>query len=824
MTPTEVLVASIENAFASESHRDYSAWSLTDLRIAAHRQIGQANDRVTRSLTVDEAVALARIYGRWLPAARQRGEWKVESSIRSGLAQILMNVIVPNRDESRLRASELLEQIGNECIYNNDKLGAAIALTNSALAILEMHNATVGQIEKARQMCIKTKQMREKGSVDFAYSQMNLALADRKTVKLSREPDKRMQFKNILRSFDQAYRIFKKHKHLSSKYRAVYHQNILETLNDIIDYETDKVEKRLFPVSIPEGFVFDSSIGLDRVDFVRALRSNPLTLGYGETPDWVPSHKQIVCEVVAEIPEIYSRISKVKEFIKASTKVHDQLQIRLFQTETAVAGEFVTPEIPWDSLEATWESGYIESYFLTACSVLTWSESAPLSPPGKYSVLLGRIYECLLNFRRYWSVDDIGRLLARNPLTFRFASCGFAQLGDWKSAFLALEASRGLVSSKTLDMDPLEYLNCDDSVSWVHITHNPYATYCIMRKDGQFSGIELPALSGAILSAYFVNLTPNKAGPLSGRKIERGRAIKFAEEISQLLKPLSDWLDSNTGSRVALIPGGYYQAFPVWACGSIGESVLDGIRKVYSVPSREIAIRNSGRNRPALDAEPARLRVLDASAVPGSDELKWSSKEGIAIRSIMSPVTDFVEEDATRSSFLNALNSDDIVHFTGHSSADADPIRSHLVTHSGDVSCEEILDRGIKAKLVVLGSCESGLARNFTMQDEMLTIQTAVYYAGANFVIGTSWSIYDPPAFAFTVKFYEHLGSNPNIDASSIYQSYVFAVSWLRKASRSELDVLRKRYGVQANPLAGNEPAFTFYDWAAFGVVGVDLN
>jgi CHAT domain-containing protein len=151
-------------------------------------------------------------------------------------------------------------------------------------------------------------------------------------------------------------------------------------------------------------------------------------------------------------------------------------------------------------------------------------------------------------------------------------------------------------------------------------------------------------------------------------------------------------------------------------------------------------------------------------------------------------------------------------------------MRSHLVTYTGDVSCKDILDRGINAQLVVFGSCQSGLARNFIMPDEMLTLQTAAYYAGADFVIGTSWSVYDPPVFAFTVKFYERLGTSPTFTASAIYQAYVYAVSWLRKASRADLDLLRQKYGVPANPLSGTEPAFTFYDWSAFGIVGIDLS
>ncbi|MFU9026801.1 CHAT domain-containing protein [Rhodococcus erythropolis] len=825
MTPTALLLASIEDEFVAESHRDYSAWSLSDLAHASDRQIGQANVRVTRSVSPDEAHELARIYGRWLPAARQRDQWTVELRVRSGLAHILMQVIVPNRDEARMRASEIFEQIGNECTTKKDKPGAAIALTNSALAILQMHNATQEQIQKARQMCVETKRMRKKGSVDFAYSQMNLALAERLAIRFSQAPDKSMQFKNVLRSFDQAYRLFKKNDHLSSQYKAIYHQNVLETLNDLIDYETNRTEEKLFPPSIPENLDDDSiAEDLGRVAFVRALRSNPHALGFDRTPEWVPSHDEIIRHLVATNPELSDRIAKVKEFVRTSSKAQAPLQIRLFQTETAVAGALGVPDIPWESLEETWRKGEVESYFLTARSILTWTESASFSPQTQYLNLLERIHECLLIFRRSWSVEDIRRLIERNPLTFRFTGCAFAQLSDWKSAFLVLEASRGLVSSKTLDSDPLEHFDHDDSISWIHITHSPNATYCIMRQGVNFSGIALPELSGSTLTARFINLTAEMAGPLSVGPIDRRRAVASAEEIGQLLEPISAWITSNAGPQVALIPGGFYQAFPIWACGTLGNSVLDGTRRVFTVPSREISIKNAIRKLDSTRGEVASIKVLDASSIPGQAQLKWSPREKTAIRKLMSQGIEFSEEDATRTSVLDSFNLDDIVHFTGHSVADLDPLQSRLLTYSGDVTCEDILDRGITSRLVLFDSCESGLARNAIMQDEMLTLSTAAYYAGADLVIDTSWTVYDPPAFAFTAKFYESLGGATQVTFSSVYQAYVHAVSWLKKATLSDLDGLRQEYGVPVGALSGSDLAFTFYDWSAFGVVGIDLN
>ena len=108
----------------------------------------------------------------------------------------------------------------------------------------------------------------------------------------------------------------------------------------------------------------------------------------------------------------------------------------------------------------------------------------------------------------------------------------------------------------------------------------------------------------------------------------------------------------------------------------------------------------------------------------------------------------------------------------------------------------------------------------------MLSLQSAMYYAGVDLVVGTSWPIRDVAGFVFSVKFYETLAASclgqSEPLASSVVDTCAAAQAWMRSASVGDVNALIQGYG--APPVVGSPDkalAFDFYDWGAFGVVGV---
>jgi CHAT domain-containing protein len=258
----------------------------------------------------------------------------------------------------------------------------------------------------------------------------------------------------------------------------------------------------------------------------------------------------------------------------------------------------------------------------------------------------------------------------------------------------------------------------------------------------------------------------------------------------------------------------------------LGNVVSNGERRVSSSPSRTISYKNS-EARARRDQPSSLIAIEEASSVAGFDPLPWSQHEPTALTSIYSDLIGIRTNSATLDSLYSSLSDCLVTHFTGHSYADPDPYLSAIATYGERVTVRDLLELEICSDLVVLGSCQSGLALNFRQQDEYLSIQSAIFYAGARYCIGTSWPVRDYVAFAFSVQFYSAMKSRQEYAAdvgfSPTRESFAQVVNWMRNSTLEEVNRTFSDYGVpqlEGDPAA---PAFRYYDWAAFGVIGTPL-
>lgn len=822
-TATAVLLDKIESAFNSESDPGrYSGWGKEEVRQVAEPSMREANELNIRNMSVQSALRAAELYGMCAAIAVDTELHDLEFDARSRFAQLLAWVVGPNRDECRDRASGLFFELGELCLKRGDKSLAAISLTNGALCLLEMSNPTTPQILRAKEICQRTLKMRRKGSVDYAYSEMNLALAERKSMGPLPYSEKVLASENVLRAFDRAFRLLKKHNEVPGPFRAIYHQNVIELLIYWVGYEDERSRAEMYADCVPVGVDPESNWGIPRRDFAALLVSNPAVFGYLETPEWVPDSYSVLSDALAKVKPLWSRLSAAEKFLESSGKANNDLRVAVFKLKSCLTPVIDPPAPPLDALERIWDEGNYETYFNLAASIVQWGHSAATVPEAEYITILRRILPCVLRFRGSWSTRDVERFLIRNPHTFRFAACELASRECWKDAFMLLEASRGLISSKTLNEDPSRFDAVEDGISWVHVTHSPKSAYVVVRQGGRYFGAKFSELSGKSLTAEFMNVA--RGGILSAVDRRRKQAVESATRIETNLRPMVEWISLNTGERIVIMPGGYFQSFPVSACGKLGEEALAGRKKVTTAPSRAVAYRNSAAVRRSSRARSGSIQI--ASDVPGQNSLKWARHEPEVFNRLMATCSwSFVKEDATGASVIASFREADIVHFTGHSKSEMFPLDSHLLTYGQPLMVREILDCETSSSLAVFGSCESALARN---EDEMLSLQTAAYYAGASAAIGTTWAIMDPAGFAFTAIFYETLHfkgafARERIEFDSVIEAHAVALAWMRDSNIAELNSLFVKYGAPEVSADGRLPAFQFYDWAAFVLVGVEL-
>jgi CHAT domain-containing protein len=108
----------------------------------------------------------------------------------------------------------------------------------------------------------------------------------------------------------------------------------------------------------------------------------------------------------------------------------------------------------------------------------------------------------------------------------------------------------------------------------------------------------------------------------------------------------------------------------------------------------------------------------------------------------------------------------DIVHLATHANSNSDaPDKSYIAFYEEEDQLEEdenllYLDDLSKlympAKMVVLSACETGLGKIFKGEGAM-SLANACFYAGAQSVVATLWSVQDNTTYEIIVSFYDYL-------------------------------------------------------------------
>lgn len=123
--------------------------------------------------------------------------------------------------------------------------------------------------------------------------------------------------------------------------------------------------------------------------------------------------------------------------------------------------------------------------------------------------------------------------------------------------------------------------------------------------------------------------------------------------------------------------------------------------------------------------------------------------------------------DATRERWLAADPTRyAILHFATHAVVDdAHPERSHLVFAHSELDAASIRRLHLRAGLVTLSACETGLGRP-VRGEGFIGLTHAFLAAGARSVVATSWRIGDPTTADFMQSFYEKVAAGETVAAA----------------------------------------------------------
>ena len=223
-----------------------------------------------------------------------------------------------------------------------------------------------------------------------------------------------------------------------------------------------------------------------------------------------------------------------------------------------------------------------------------------------------------------------------------------------------------------------------------------------------------------------------------------------------LLEPLREELeDPWHPPTICVIPHGPLHRVPFeilpWGEGLLIDAFDVGYAP--SLPSlAEILGSSSGFHRPD--------RLLAVGNVGG--DLPGAYGEVKALQQLYERSVALVGPDATEGTVRVLMQNADTIHLAvhGYVGTKSDPAFLELsrdVDHDGKLFADEIANIGVRADLVVLTACNSGVGTKHFSDERTGAIDLAFLRAGARAVVSTRWAVDDQATAVFIMEFYRRL-------------------------------------------------------------------
>ena len=189
-----------------------------------------------------------------------------------------------------------------------------------------------------------------------------------------------------------------------------------------------------------------------------------------------------------------------------------------------------------------------------------------------------------------------------------------------------------------------------------------------------------------------------------------------------------------------------------------------------------------------------------------------------------------MKKEASEEKSKSLSPSYDVLHFATHAQLNEDdPLSSAVLLakggkEDGRLEVREIFGMDLKANLVVLSGCDTGLGKLST-GDELVGLTRAFIYAGTPSVVASLWSVDDSSTAQLMASFYRNLKTMSKVEALRQAQ-----LELIRGEGRSDLLARRGvggigKLGETPEPQSPSQNPISIstshpYFWAPFILVG----
>ena len=256
------------------------------------------------------------------------------------------------------------------------------------------------------------------------------------------------------------------------------------------------------------------------------------------------------------------------------------------------------------------------------------------------------------------------------------------------------------------------------------------------------------------------------------------------EELTSLQTKVSATLLANvmplvpaSTNHLVIVPSAFLLYLPFETLDAGGDPLV--VRFAISYAPSASTLEFLPRESPQRATNDLFLGALGNVAVDGAPPLPGTLRETDAVAEVYPSAVRASEAQFTHDRARQALLEYDRVHFATHGILDeAAPLFSALLTSAAAgqpsrLSLYELTEMHLRARLVVLSACETGLGR-LQSGDEITGLTRTFLQAGANTVVSSLWKVSDESTALLMAGFYR--GLRKGLDPSEALRQSVLDV------------------------------------------------
>jgi CHAT domain-containing protein len=247
-----------------------------------------------------------------------------------------------------------------------------------------------------------------------------------------------------------------------------------------------------------------------------------------------------------------------------------------------------------------------------------------------------------------------------------------------------------------------------------------------------------------------------------------GEKEKFNEASSSLYKRLIQAvLPHISGKELIIVPHDVLHYLPFHALLSPNGQYLIEDFPIYYLSSASLLQFTTAKRR----AKGERVLALGNPDLGDPKmNLRFAEREAKELQRLYPQSTVLLRKDASEERGKSLSPQHDILHFATHAElSEEDPLSSAILLakggkEDGRLEVREVFGMDLKANLVVLSACETGLGK-LSSGDEIVGLTRAFIYAGTPSVVASLWKVEDSSTAAIMGSFYENLKTKSKVEA-----------------------------------------------------------